>query len=775
MKSPFPPRSVSWLLFLFVLVPGVRPALASYEAEMAAFAAQDAANPPPSNVIVFTGSSSIVNWTGLKAAFPGYPVLNRGFGGSQMNDVLDHFTEVVTPYHAPLIVLYEGDNDIAAGETPAAVFAEYVSFVDRVDAELPGTDIIIIAVKPSPSRVGVMPAMASLNTLLRDLCASRSNLRFADVFTPMLNASGQPRPELFGSDMLHMNATGYAIWQQVVAPLLADAPFDSADSWRIDFGPSSQVVAPGWNNVGVEIGTDPAGVLTGLVSTGGEAGTVNLEMQSAFNASNDQGTQAAALFPANATRDSLFGNTEDFGGKSNVLPRFRLTGLNPALVYRLTFYASRTGVTDNRQTLYTVAGATTATTLLNASENVNGVAIVDAIAPDAQHGITISLTAGPANNSPNHFTYLGVLKIDGGAPPPADTAAPVLLSGIARSGTVMELTFNEPLDPAFATDPAFFTINGGAATVSNATLQTGGRTVSLTLSGSVSGAVNVGVGGVRDAAGNVIAAGAATVINVPVFEAAVLLFDFGAAATAMEAADDPTRTWNNITTVATTSNGSVPTLVTAGNQPTTAGFQMLSRFNGVNSNGTTASTVFPRDATSDSMFGNTELFNGLANTTPAFKLTGLAVGQAYHFVFYASRTGTSDNRETRYTLTGATTVVTHLQVANNINAVAESPAVRPNAAGEISISLAPGANNNNSNHFTYLGVMKVSPAPPLDLLPPQMINGRIHLQWTGTGQLEHADSPVGPWSAIVPAPQSPWSEDPAPSKRRFYRLREAQP
>ena len=147
MNPSFPRRWHRLVLGLVMAIGWAPAARAAYEAEMAAFAAQDLANPPPANVIVFTGSSSMVGWSGLAAAFPGYPVLNRGFGGSQMNDVLDKFDNVITPYRAPLIVLYEGDNDIWAGETPSAIFAEYVTFVNRVETEFPGTDIIIIAVE----------------------------------------------------------------------------------------------------------------------------------------------------------------------------------------------------------------------------------------------------------------------------------------------------------------------------------------------------------------------------------------------------------------------------------------------------------------------------------------------------------------------------------------------------------------------------------------------------------------------------------------------------
>ena len=592
-----------WCAFLVLLSSG--PVRAAYEAEMATFAAQDQASPPPANVIVFTGSSSITGWSGLAAAFPGYPVLNRGFGGSQMDDVLDKFGNVITPYASPLIVLYEGDNDIWAGETPAAIFAEYVTFVDRVAVEFPGTDIILIAVKPSPSRVTRLAAMAELNGLLRDLCTARPNLRYADVFTPMLNASGQPRPELFGSDMLHMNAAGYAIWKSVLDPLLAAAPFPKDSTLRFDFGSATATPGAGWNNLTAAIGMDPLGTLPALVTATGKATTLSLEIQSPFNALNETGTTLSSIFPAAATSDTLYGNTEDFGGKSNVFPRFRLHGLDPALVYSLTFYASRTGVTDNRSTLYTVTGATSGTGVLDASENINGIAVVSNIAPDAQQGITISLAAAPSNNSPNHFTYLGVLKVDASPPAPVDSTPPLLLSGTGRQGTVIELTFNEALNPATVTPPGAYTVNGGAVAVTSAVLLNGGRIISLTLAQPVSGDVTVAVTGVKDAAGNPVAPASSVTVQMPAPQVGgAILFDFGAAGgTAMDATDDPLNTWNNVTaTLAGSDTGVLPALVTTDNQPTTAGLQMIRRFNGANTNGTTASTLYPADATSDSLF-----------------------------------------------------------------------------------------------------------------------------------------------------------------------------
>ncbi len=198
--------------------------------------------------------------------------------------------------------------------------------------------------------------------------------------------------------------------------------------------------------------------------------------------------------------------------------------------------------------------------------------------------------------------------------------------------------------------------------------------------------------------------------------AQTFLFDFGAAANTTEhapAPDDPVNYWNNIPeAIGTSATGQLTNIVTAGNAASGLGLVMLSRFNGANANGTVAATQFPVEATRDSLFGNTETFNGISNIFPSFKFVGLAPSTAYDFTFYASRTGVGDTRETGYTLMGSSSNFVALNVANNETNVAVLTGIVPNAAGEITISLAPTPNNNNANHFTYLGVLKVDAVPP---------------------------------------------------------------
>jgi len=193
----------------------------AWEGDIARFQALDTQQPPPRGAVLFVGSSSIRFWDSLATDFPGQKVINRGFGGSEVRDSTWYADRIVIPYAPRLIVFYAGDNDLNAGRTPQQVRDDFVAFVTRVRRDLPDTRIAYISIKPSPSRAQLLPQIAEANGLIREAGKRFSNVDFLDVYTPMLGPDGQPRPELFREDMLHMTPAGYAIWRQVVAPELA--------------------------------------------------------------------------------------------------------------------------------------------------------------------------------------------------------------------------------------------------------------------------------------------------------------------------------------------------------------------------------------------------------------------------------------------------------------------------------------------------------------------------------------------------------------------------
>ena len=191
-----------------------------FEPAIRAFEAQDRTNPPPRDAVLFVGSSSIRLWTNAPAAFPEHTILNRGFGGSHTSDLNVFFDRIVTPYRSSLIVLYEGDNDIAAGKSPEQVLADFNQFAQMMREKLPESRVAFIAIKPSPSRLKYLEQSREANRLIREAIAQQPGWVYVDVFTPMLNADGEPRGEMFRSDRLHLNDEGYQLWADILRPVL---------------------------------------------------------------------------------------------------------------------------------------------------------------------------------------------------------------------------------------------------------------------------------------------------------------------------------------------------------------------------------------------------------------------------------------------------------------------------------------------------------------------------------------------------------------------------
>ncbi len=183
------------------------------------FAAYDAKNSFPADATVFVGSSSIVRWdTG--DSFRGMPLLNRGFGGSQMSDLVYYVEETVLNYAPRTVVVYEGDNDSSAGKRSQQILEDFQEFVEAVLTGQPSTRIVILSIKPSLARWDVWPEMQKSNAAIEAYAATDARVDFIDVGTDMLGADGLPIAEYLVSDGLHMTPEGYAVWNRIVGEAL---------------------------------------------------------------------------------------------------------------------------------------------------------------------------------------------------------------------------------------------------------------------------------------------------------------------------------------------------------------------------------------------------------------------------------------------------------------------------------------------------------------------------------------------------------------------------
>ena len=176
---------------------------------------------PRSGGILFIGSSSIRLWKTLGQDFPNQPVLNRGFGGSRIADSTHFAPRIVLPYKPRLIVMYAGGNDINDGRHAGAVASDFHAVRrDRAGKACPRRASPTSRLPATPRAGHRWIACRQANALIEAYTKHTPNMAFIDIFPHMLDADGQPRPELFVEDRLHMNAAGYAIWTKIVAPFL---------------------------------------------------------------------------------------------------------------------------------------------------------------------------------------------------------------------------------------------------------------------------------------------------------------------------------------------------------------------------------------------------------------------------------------------------------------------------------------------------------------------------------------------------------------------------
>ncbi len=167
-------------------------------------------------IIVFTGSSSIRIWKDIQNYFPGKVVLNNGFGGSNMSDLLDYYKKTIVAFHPDKVFIYEGDNDIAAKKTPSKILSEAKKLVRLIKKELPDIEIVFISPKPSLRRWTFKDEYIELNKKLRKYCETKPNIEFANVWDIMLNEEGMPIKDVFGKDGIHMKKAGYELWYKVL-------------------------------------------------------------------------------------------------------------------------------------------------------------------------------------------------------------------------------------------------------------------------------------------------------------------------------------------------------------------------------------------------------------------------------------------------------------------------------------------------------------------------------------------------------------------------------
>lgn len=211
------------IAFLFVcnvsIAQNVKPAFWN---EIQNFKRQDSISMPAKNQILFVGSSSFTKWTDVQDYFPTHKIINRGFGGSTLLDLIRYNQEVILKYKPKQIIIYCGENDFASSDSVSVqmLTQRFIKLFEIIRTEFKKTPIAYVSMKPSPRRLHLMKKYLAANEAIKIFLKEKPATAFIDVYPAMLNEDGSPIAEIFIKDNLHMNAQGYQIWQKIIEPFL---------------------------------------------------------------------------------------------------------------------------------------------------------------------------------------------------------------------------------------------------------------------------------------------------------------------------------------------------------------------------------------------------------------------------------------------------------------------------------------------------------------------------------------------------------------------------
>lgn len=201
---------------VLVAQPNEDPDPERFEEEIAAFEQWDLKNSFPEDAILFVGSSSIRFWE-THEAFPKYPIINRGFGGSHISDVQHYYEQTIGKYDPSVIVFYAGDNDVADDKPVSQVVGDYKELVNRVMDDFQDAKFVYVPIKPSASRWEYWQKMDEVNQQIKAFNKKNDRLYYVDLATPLLAENGEPDDSNYVEDQLHLSDAGYEVWDKIMS------------------------------------------------------------------------------------------------------------------------------------------------------------------------------------------------------------------------------------------------------------------------------------------------------------------------------------------------------------------------------------------------------------------------------------------------------------------------------------------------------------------------------------------------------------------------------
>ena len=201
------------------------PKIAKWEKDIVKLETHNLAQPKVANAILYCGSSSIRLWRTVATDMAPWPAISRGFGGAKLPDLIHYAPRIVGPHlgeknpnRCRAVVVFVA-NDITGKDsdtTPEGVAKRFNTLHQWIRQQDPTIPVFWIEVTPTQKRWEQWPKIAEATKRIGKVIDADANTHLIATAGAYLGLDGQPRPELFVKDRLHLSQAGYQQWAALI-------------------------------------------------------------------------------------------------------------------------------------------------------------------------------------------------------------------------------------------------------------------------------------------------------------------------------------------------------------------------------------------------------------------------------------------------------------------------------------------------------------------------------------------------------------------------------
>lgn len=167
--------------------------------------------------VVMVGDS-LTDYAEWSEMFPDVAIVNRGIAGDTTEGLLERLDSVIAT-GADIALIMIGVNDIGPGVSAEQIYLNYEKIVLRL-LENGIQPCIQSTLLVGRTQHGKNPVIAALNKRLVAL-AEREKLTYIDL-NARIAPSGELETQYASGDSVHLNAKGYAVWREMIAPIVTN-------------------------------------------------------------------------------------------------------------------------------------------------------------------------------------------------------------------------------------------------------------------------------------------------------------------------------------------------------------------------------------------------------------------------------------------------------------------------------------------------------------------------------------------------------------------------